>query len=69
MLMAFFLKRHHANAHNLGQTQRKLYKCDSCAYTNFDVFQRNQHKIDAHHRDKLQKPYVNKYYVRNKPDY
>ena len=63
------VNRHHANVHNLGQTQRKLYKCDMCPYTTFDVFLRNQHKIDAHHREKLTKPNLNLYYVNNKPDY
>jgi len=63
------VNRHHANVHNLGQTQRKLYKCDMCPYTTYDVFLRNQHKIDAHHREKLTQPNLNLYYVNNKPDY
>ena len=45
--------KHVAQVHNLGQN--KVYKCDMCAYQSYDVFNRNQHKIDAHFRPKLQK--------------
>ena len=48
--------KHVAQRHNMGQN--KLYKCDLCHYETYDVFNRNQHKIDAHFRSQLQKPFA-----------
>ena len=52
------LDKHRAQAHNMGQTQTKMYRCDMCVYQSRDVFNRNQHKINAHFNKTLQKPFA-----------
>lgn len=52
------LDKHRAQAHNMGQNQTKIYKCDMCIYQSRDVFNRNQHKINAHFNKQLQKPFA-----------